>query len=203
MHHLLFSLLCLASLSIITSCGGNSQAEEPPSEVTTGPFTPAAEALQAGEGVAKVGSILMQAFPAVSDPNTGIIDVVAAKQFAQVAEQLVDKFPGDTLAALPFYRSAEVVRAMNDPKGAAAIYERVTREFPAYSKAGEALFMLAFTYDEDLNNLEMAKATYEKFIEMYPNNGFADDAEMLLQNLGKSDEEILKELEEKAKALED
>lgn len=201
MRHILFALLCFGFL--FTSCGGNSQAGDQSVEEAAGPFTPAAEALAAGEGVAKVGSMLMQAFPSVSDPNTGAIDAIAAKQFAQVAEQLVNKFPGDTLAALPYYRSAEVVRAMNDPKGAAAIYERVNREFPSYSKAGEALFMLAFTYDEDLNDLGKAKAAYQKFIETYPNDGFADDAEMLIQNLGKSDEEILKELEEKAKMLEE
>lgn len=200
MRHILLALLFLCS--IFTSCGGNPPSGDQASEVLTGPFTPAAEALADGESVAKVGSMLMQAFPSVSDPNTGIIDIAAGKQFAEVTEQLVNKYPGDTLAALPYYRSAEVVRAMNDPKAAAEIYKRVNQEFPNYSKAGEALFMLAFTYDEDLNDLEKAKAAYEKFINTYPDNGFADDAEMLLQNLGKSDEEILKELEEKAKLLE-
>ncbi|MEL7161156.1 MAG: tetratricopeptide repeat protein, partial [Bacteroidota bacterium] len=74
-------------------------------------------------------------------------------------------------------------------------YERVHKDFPNFSKAGESLFMLAFTYDEDLDDIDKARATYERFIAEYPNHGFADDAQMLIGNLGKTDEEVLRELE--------
>jgi len=205
MRHVITPLLFFFCL-LMTACGGNvdsAAAETPPATEpapTIAPaFEPAAEALANGEGVAKTGSLMMQRFNAVSDAKTGALDMEASKSFVYLAEQLANKFPKDTLAALPLYRAAEVVRAMNDPKKAAAIYERVHNSYPNFSKAAESLFMLAFTYDEDLNNMDKAKTTYEKFLKLYPTNSFADDTQMLLSNLGKSDEEILKELEEKAK----
>ncbi len=195
-HSLLLSCLLMAS------CGNNNdtaEADTPPAVTVAAAFEPAAAALDNKEGPAKVGGLLMQRFSAVSDAQTGALDLEASKSFVDLAQRLAAEHPADTLAALPLYRAAEVVRAMNDPKRAAAIYEQVHQSYPTFSKAAESLFMLAFTYDEDLNNMEKAKETYEKFLKLYPDNSFADDTKMLLENLGKSDEEILKELEEKAK----
>jgi TolA-binding protein len=115
-----------------------------------------------------------------------------------MATQLADKYPNDTLAAMPLYRAAEVVRALNDPKQTAAIYQKVYNSYPTFSKAPEALFMLGFTFDEDLGDLEKARSTYNDFLFKFPNHSFADDTQMLLENLGNTDEEILKELEKKA-----
>jgi TolA-binding protein len=105
------------------------------------------------------------------------------------------------MAALPLYRAAEVVRAMNNAVRAASFYEMTHKNYPSFSKAGEALFMLGFTYDEDLNNEAKAKETYELFLQQYPDHPFADDTQILINNLGKTDEEILRELEEKAKSM--
>ena len=162
----------------------------------TGAFAPANEAFEAGDGPARIGGMLMQQFESVSDPSTGLLDETASRNFVAVATKLADKYPDDTLAALPLYRAAEVVRALNDPKRAAKLYEQIHTNYPEWSKAAESLFMLAFTYDEDLGNLEAAKATYEKFLAMYPDNVFAEATPMLIANLGKSDEEILRQLEE-------
>lgn len=197
MKQLLTAILLTA---LFFACGADTNtvaADQTADEVITGPFAPANDALAAGEQVAKVGGMLMQQFESVSDPATGLLNEKASRNFVSVATKLADKFPKDTLAALPLYRAAEVVRALNDPKRAAAIYEQIHTNYPTWSKAPESLFMLAFTYDEDLGNLEAAKATYEKFLAMYPTNVFAEATPMLIENLGKSDEEILRQLEEK------
>jgi len=194
----LFTLL----LTLLFACGsGETTSNEttPPAKVITAStaYTAAESALKGGKGAAEVSKLMMDNFNAVSDPNTGALNMAESREFTRLARELADKFPGDTAVAMPFYRSAEVVRAMNDPKRAAAIYKDVHERFPTFSKAPEAMFMLAFTYDEDLKNFDAAKATYTEFLAKYPTHSFADDTEMLLKNLGKSDEEILKELEEK------
>lgn len=57
--------------------------------------------------------------------------------------------------------------------------------------------MIGFVYENDLNDLENAKQTYEAFLQKYPNDpDFADDAQMALKNLGKSPEELIKEFEQ-------
>lgn len=193
--------LSLLSAFVLTGCGGNDQqtaADELESTASSGVYAAAATALEEGKSPAEVSKLLMADFQAVSDPATGALNVPVSREFVAIATQLADKYPKDTLAAMPLYRAAEVVRAMNDPKQTAAIYQKVYDNYPSFSKAAEALFMLGFTYDEDLGDLEKARTTYNDFLQKYPTHSFADDTQMLLENLGKSDEEILKELEKKS-----
>ena len=199
----LFYLAILFSIAV-TGCSGDAPATEelpeaePALTVDSPTFGPLAEELENGTPVARVGGMLMQRFPEISDPNTGLLNEDLSREFVYLAVALADRYPKDTLAALPLYRAAEVVRALNDPKRAAVLYERVHDEYTGFSKAPESLFMAAFTHDEDLNDLDRARETYERFLKLYPNNVFAESTPMLLENLGKSDEEMLRELEEKA-----
>ncbi|MEL6357812.1 MAG: tetratricopeptide repeat protein [Bacteroidota bacterium] len=134
-------------------------------------------------------------FQQLADANTGRLNEEAAKTYLSAAQILAKDYPTDTSAALPYYKAAEVARALGQSKTALEIYQQVIEQYPGFHKVPEARFMLAFTYDEDLNDLTSAKAAYEQFIQLHPEHTFADDAEMLLRNLGKSDEEILRELE--------
>ncbi len=138
---------------------------------------------------------LMEQFSDLANEETSLINEEAAEAYLSAANQMADDFPNDTLAALPLYRAAEVAKAIGQPEAALQCYQKVRAQYPDFHKAAEALFMLAFTYDEDLNDLQRAQQTYETFIATYPDHGFADDAEMLLSHLGKTDEEILRELE--------
>ena len=73
-----------------------------------------------------------------------------------------------------------------------AIYDAIYTQYPQYEKAAQALFLKAFTYDNDLKDKGTAKALYEEFLQKFPNDDFADDTQFLLKNLGKNDEEIIK-----------
>lgn len=190
----------LLTLTLFTGCGNGDQSASDAATTDSMPqtYATAATALSQGKDAATVSKLLMDNFSAVSDPATGTLNMEASQEFVQLAQELSDKFPADTSAALPLYRAAEVVRAMNKPAQTAAVYQTVYTRYPSFSKAPEALFMLGFTYDEDLNDLDKARQTYTDFLQKYPTHSFADDSEMLLKNLGKSDEEILKELEKNA-----
>jgi outer membrane protein assembly factor BamD (BamD/ComL family) len=86
-------------------------------------------------------------------------------------------------------KTAGYIRAF--PK-ALDLYQWVYDRYPEHSKAGQSLFMMAFTYENEMKDAEKAKSLYEQFLAEYPGNDFADDAKFLLENLGKSDEEIIK-----------
>lgn len=143
---------------------------------------------------------LATSFANLSDAETGLLDQAAANTYLEEVAILLKDHPSDTAIALPLYRAAEVARAMGQAPLAISYYERIAKDFPAFSRVGEANFMLAFTYDEDLKDMEKAKLAYEHFINNFPTHDFADDAQMLLGNLGKTDEEILRELEAKIEA---
>jgi TolA-binding protein len=49
----------------------------------------------------------------------------------------------------------------------------------------------AYTYENNLNDLDKAKALYEKFLTDFPKSAFADDAKFSIQNLGLTPEQII------------
>jgi outer membrane protein assembly factor BamD (BamD/ComL family) len=60
--------------------------------------------------------------------------------------------------------------------------------------------MKGFIYSEMLHDIENARKSLESFTQKYPQSELLDDAQFMLMSLGKSDELLLKELEEKIAA---
>ena len=193
-------LFCTACL-ILTACGSGTEESDTPAQSeqladAPLPFDDIAAALDAQRPAGEIAGMLLRDYAKVSNDRTGMVDPAAGSQYIELADRLATEAKGDTVAALPLYKAAEVHQALGNFRGAIDIFERVYREYPNFSKAGEALFMLGFTYDENLREYDKAREAYTTFLEKYPNNTFADDTEMLLSNLGKSDEEMLKSLQQ-------
>ncbi|MBI5915662.1 MAG: tetratricopeptide repeat protein [Bacteroidetes bacterium] len=106
-------------------------------------------------------------------------------------------FPKDSLSAKYLSNAGETASLMGRFDEAIAIYDKIIGQFPDSKEATGALFMKAFTLDNNLKKYPEAKAVYEEFVQKYPNDEFADDAQFLLKNLGKSPEEIIKGFEGK------
>ena len=51
--------------------------------------------------------------------------------------------------------------------------------------------------DNYLNDDEQAKTIYEEVIAKYPTSTYANDAKAAIKNLGKTDEELIKEFKKK------
>ena len=62
------------------------------------------------------------------------------------------------------------------------------------------LFLQGFVYESQLHNIIRAKEAYTEFIRKYPRHQLAKDAQFSIENLGKSDEELIKMFEEKNRA---
>ncbi|MEZ4930659.1 MAG: tetratricopeptide repeat protein [Saprospiraceae bacterium] len=97
-------------------------------------------------------------------------------------------------------RAGEMASLINQPHKSLVYYEKILTEHAGHPKASTALFMKAYTLDDKLKKYDEAKVVYEDFLAKYPNDDFADDTQFLLDNLGKSEEEIIKLFEEKAAA---
>lgn len=108
-----------------------------------------------------------------------------------------NQFPGDSLAPEYLFRAADISMNMFDPGKAIDIYNRIINEYPDFRKAPQCIFLKAFVYENNLNDLVNAKRFYTEFLEKYPEDDFADDAQISLDNLGKSPEELIKEFEAK------
>lgn len=86
---------------------------------------------------------------------------------------------------------------------AVAALDRVQQEYPNARQSSTALFMQGFIYNNLLHNYQFANQKYELYLQKYAevNPQLSRDIRIELQNIGKSPEEILKELQEKNQAV--
>jgi tetratricopeptide (TPR) repeat protein len=119
------------------------------------------------------------------------------------AELLISKYTAfadanqdDPDAPAFMQHAAEISLNLNKFSQSLEWYNRIIYQYPDYVKTPECLFMVAFIYENHLQNLGRAKELYESFIDRYPNHELADDAEVCIRNLGKSPEELLREFEQ-------
>lgn len=131
----------------------------------------------------------------ITDPETQRLVPNVAKQYIALTEIYAKARPDAPESPEQLYKAGEIARSISDFQKALSIYSTIENYFPQYEKAPKALFMQAFTYAEDLGDAEKARELYEAFIAKYPEDDFVDDAQILLETLGKSDEEIFQQLE--------
>jgi TolA-binding protein len=72
--------------------------------------------------------------------------------------------------------------------------------YPNHKRTPEALFYKAFVYDNQLNDDVKAGEVYREYLEKYPNHEYASSADASIKNLGKSDEDLVREFEAKMQA---
>lgn len=109
-----------------------------------------------------------------------------------------DAFPEDSTSVKYLAKAGETARLLQQYDKALEIFDKIVKSYPNTKAAAAAMFMKAFTLDNDLKKFDEAKPAYEAFLQQFPNDEFADDAQFLLKNLGKSPEELIKEFEKNA-----
>jgi tetratricopeptide (TPR) repeat protein len=97
------------------------------------------------------------------------------------------------------FKAGDISMNSGHPERAIELYSRIYNDYPDYDKRPESLFLKGFIYENLMGNLTKAEETYRNFIELYPEHDLADDAEMLIEHLGKSPEELVREFEERLK----
>lgn len=141
------------------------------------------------ERIEKLGS-------AMFSDSTHQFDENVAALFIDACEALAMVHPQHPKTVDYLFKAATTARSIRSFPKALSIYDWIISSFSDKSHANQALFFKAFTIDNDLRDTEKAKSLYADFIKKYPQDEFADDAQFLMDNLGKSDEEILEQLKQ-------
>jgi outer membrane protein assembly factor BamD (BamD/ComL family) len=130
------------------------------------------------------------------------IDKETAQSLIVASEAFVTQFPQDTAAARVLFKAAEINKGIGEYGKAIKLWGDVRDKYPTFRRAGDAVFMQAFTFDEDLHDKESAVAYYKKFIDNYPDHPLKSNAGQLLTMLegGKELNDIIKEFEKKNKS---
>jgi tetratricopeptide (TPR) repeat protein len=133
--------------------------------------------------------------------GASVTDKAKAEEFIKTSEELaglLEKANPDKYVNL-MLKAAGLAKTIQQPEKAIALYQMVMDKYPQHKKAPTALFMIGFVQENDLNQLDQAKTTYESFLAKYPNDpDFTDDAQNALKQLGKSPEELIREFEQNA-----
>ncbi|MGD9992369.1 MAG: tol-pal system YbgF family protein [Salinivirgaceae bacterium] len=108
-----------------------------------------------------------------------------------------ETFPDDTLSASFLFKAGEISMNLQFSEQAIAYFSKVRADYPFFYKAPECLFLKAFVFENQLNNIKEAEIYYKEFIASYPNHPLTDDAVASLEYLGKSPEELVRMFQEK------
>ena len=73
---------------------------------------------------------------------------------------------------------------------AAKVYETAVELFPSDTTVYKAAFLAGYIYSEHLKNYDRAREFYQMVVDRFPNCELADDAQFMLENMGKPPEEI-------------
>lgn len=117
--------------------------------------------------------------------------------------QFVNKYPSDSLSPKYLLEVGILLQKQTKYNEAVAALDRVQQEYPNARQSSTALFMQGFIYNNLLHNYQFANQKYELYLQKYAevNPQLSRDIRIELQNIGKSPEEILKELQEKNQAV--
>ena len=97
------------------------------------------------------------------------------------------------------FKAGELSRALDKPNDAIKYFNMLLEKDPKDELAGSALFYKAMIIGDMLHDDELAKATYQEFIDNYPDHPLVESAKASIQLQGQTLEEIVKGFKEKEK----
>lgn len=118
-----------------------------------------------------------------------------AFNYVDACEAYALVLPNSDKAPEFLFSAAQTSKLLQTYDKCISLFDWIIEKYPTHSKAENSSFMKGFLFDNDLKDTATARKFYLEFIDKYPKSEFVDDAQMLIKNLGKSEEEILKELQ--------
>lgn len=79
----------------------------------------------------------------------------------------------------------ELAQEEDSPKNKIIYYRAISESYPDDKLAAQALFMIGFTYAEEIGDLSFARRAFKELLEKYPEAEIAESARWMLDNLGK------------------
>ncbi|MBX3164345.1 MAG: tetratricopeptide repeat protein [Bacteroidetes bacterium] len=129
------------------------------------------------------------------------INETSAKQAIKDFTDFAYYCHSDSLAPMFLIKTAQVAKSINNLPQAKLVLDKCIEDYPNFDNRPAALFLLAQLYDEPsyLNDEQHAKKLYQKIINEFPKSDYAQSAKGALHFIGKTDEEIMKEILKKKK----
>ena len=150
------------------------------------------------EGTPNVDAYVAELGAAIFDnpDNTGI-NRKASLSYVDACEAYALVYPKSEETPANLFKAAEVAKSLRTFPKSLSLYDWIIDNYPDFEKTPTSLFLKGFIINNNLGDVDKAREVYTQFTERYPDHELADDVEFLIQNLGKTDEEILQMIEQK------
>lgn len=131
------------------------------------------------------------------NPDKFGINRLSAQKYVDACEAYALGNRDSDMAPVYLYRAAEMARTLKTFPKALSIYDWIAENYPNYEKAATTFFLKGFMLENELNDKESARKVYQEFATKFPESDLQDDVKFLLDNIDKTDEEIMKLIEKK------
>lgn len=125
-------------------------------------------------------------------------DMRSAQAMIDVYKAYTTAYPQDSLAPEYLFRAGGTYESMHNVDEALVMYDRVVKDYPQWNRMVDVLYKKAVML-HNAGRLGEARGAYEEVIGKFPDHKFAQDARVLIEDLGMSTEEWLKRAKEKEK----
>lgn len=175
-------LVSLVSLLLLASCGNNEQSEQ---KIVNSGVPPREQFL---DEIKKLENEIQK---------SSVINNVTAGLAIKAYTDYAGFFPDDSISPDYLFKAGEIATATQQYPQALIYYKEITDKYPGYKHAQESFYLQGYLLDNYLNDDPKAKIIYEYIIAKYPTSTLAMDAKAAISNLGKTDEELIKEFKRK------
>jgi tetratricopeptide (TPR) repeat protein len=151
------------------------------------------------EGIENIDAYIMDLGTRIFDnPDKTGINRASSLKYVDACEAYALVFPKSESTPEYLFKAAEVAKSLRTFPKSLSLYDWIIDGYPAYEKTATALFLKGFIIENNLGDEEKAREVYNEFLQKYPDHELADDIAFLIENLGKSDEEILELIEQRS-----
>lgn len=118
-------------------------------------------------------------------------DTVKMNQLVLLYDNYISQFPNDSLSDDYLFKVANLSRVLKNGEKALKYYTLLIQNYPLSEFVPECYFFKGVVNEEVIYDMGAAALSYKEFINAFPNHQLAKDAELSLQYLGKSPDEIV------------
>lgn len=130
----------------------------------------------------------------VLEANDSTFNLSIQNELNQQYTRFVEKYPDDSHAPEFLLKASQRCQVFGKFNESIANLDKLLANYPKSELCAQALFVKAYTYENNLNEFQRAKETYELFLQKYPKSDLAEAAHLAIQNLGKTPEQIIDSL---------
>lgn len=124
--------------------------------------------------------------------DDGAIKPDMAPKVAEKYCKFVEQNPDDPTASTWLFHAMELNIAMKNADKSIELCDKLLEQYPESKWAPNALLVMgSYLYEDQLNDTAQAHQAYQRLIDDYPDNGLVQNAQVLIECLGMTDEEKL------------